>query len=179
MSSPASSRNTAAPVVESPAISARCTGAAPRQRGSSEKCRLIQPEAGRGEQRLADQAAVGDDDAEVGAIREQRRGRVVVEAGRVQHRQAELERAGLHRRGREHAAAPLRRGRARHHADDLVRPAASASSEGTAATGVPAKSSRMSSLPIGAVQPRRRGIATRSTSQDEIASQDERRLSSC
>ena len=27
----------------SPAISARCTGAAPRHRGSSEKCRLIQP----------------------------------------------------------------------------------------------------------------------------------------
>ena len=31
------------PVTASPAMSACCTGAAPRQRGSSEKCRLIQP----------------------------------------------------------------------------------------------------------------------------------------
>ena len=36
-------RNVVAPVTSSPAQMARCTGAAPRQAGSSEKCRLTQP----------------------------------------------------------------------------------------------------------------------------------------
>ena len=36
-------RNVVAPVTSSPAQSARCTGAAPRQAGSSEKCRFTQP----------------------------------------------------------------------------------------------------------------------------------------
>ena len=42
-SSSGTSRNTDAPVRASPAMSACCTGAAPRHAGSSEKCRLIQP----------------------------------------------------------------------------------------------------------------------------------------
>src|SRR5512144_1511618 len=40
-------RNVVAPVTSSPAMRARCTGAAPRQAGSSEKCRFTQPCAGR------------------------------------------------------------------------------------------------------------------------------------
>ncbi len=43
VSSPSSMRNVVAPVTSSPAITARCTGAAPRQAGSSEKWRLTQP----------------------------------------------------------------------------------------------------------------------------------------
>ena len=39
-------RNVVAPVMVSPAAIAACTGAAPRQAGSSEKCRLIQPRGG-------------------------------------------------------------------------------------------------------------------------------------
>ena len=46
VSSPSSSRNVVAPVTSSPAMIARCTGAAPRQAGSSEKCRLTQPTRG-------------------------------------------------------------------------------------------------------------------------------------
>ena len=45
-SSSATSWKTVAPVTSSPAMIARCTGAAPRQRGKSEKCRLIQPRRG-------------------------------------------------------------------------------------------------------------------------------------
>ena len=47
VSSPASSRKVEAPVSSSPAMIACCTGAAPRQAGSSEKCRLTQPWRGR------------------------------------------------------------------------------------------------------------------------------------
>ena len=43
VSRPSSSTKAVAPVVSSPASSACCTGAAPRQAGSSEKCRLTQP----------------------------------------------------------------------------------------------------------------------------------------
>ena len=39
-------RKVDAPVTASPAMIACCTGAAPRQAGSSEKCRLIQPSRG-------------------------------------------------------------------------------------------------------------------------------------
>ena len=46
VSSPASSSKVVAPVMSSPCRIACCTGAAPRQAGSSEKCRLIQPRRG-------------------------------------------------------------------------------------------------------------------------------------
>ena len=46
VSSPASSRKVVAPVKASPARTAACTGAAPRQAGSREKCRLTQPWVG-------------------------------------------------------------------------------------------------------------------------------------
>ena len=39
-------RNVVAPVTSSPAQIACCTGAAPRQAGSTEKCRLTQPCSG-------------------------------------------------------------------------------------------------------------------------------------
>jgi hypothetical protein len=45
-SSSGTMRNVVAPVMASPAHTACCTGAAPRQAGSSEKCRLTQPYAG-------------------------------------------------------------------------------------------------------------------------------------
>ena len=43
VSIPSSRTNVVAPIIESPAMSARCTGAAPRHCGSNEKCRLIHP----------------------------------------------------------------------------------------------------------------------------------------
>ena len=46
VSRPASSRNVEAPDTSSPAMIACCTGAAPRQAGSTEKCRLTQPWVG-------------------------------------------------------------------------------------------------------------------------------------
>ena len=48
---------------------ARWIGAAPRQRGSSEACRLRQPWRGRVEDRLRQDQAVGDDDGDIGAER--------------------------------------------------------------------------------------------------------------
>ena len=46
VSMPGSSRKVLAPVMSSPARIAACTGDAPRQAGSSEKCRFTQPCAG-------------------------------------------------------------------------------------------------------------------------------------
>ena len=53
------------PVSRSPARIARSIGAAPRQRGSSEACRLTQPSRGRVEHRARQQQAVGADHREV------------------------------------------------------------------------------------------------------------------
>ena len=106
----------------SPAISACCTGAAPRQAGSSEKCRLIQPWRGRREQRLPHQPAVGDDDAEVGAQGG--------DAAAWRRRPVERPRSRgcraarpprRHRRRREHPLAAERRRRTRDRGDDVVR----------------------------------------------------------
>ena len=63
VSRPASSWNTLAPVTSSPCSTACCTGAAPRQAGSSEKCRLTQPCAGDLQRGRRHQRAVGDDRA--------------------------------------------------------------------------------------------------------------------
>ena len=46
VSMPSSSRKVVAPVISSPARIAAWTGAAPRQAGSSEKCRFTQPNSG-------------------------------------------------------------------------------------------------------------------------------------
>ncbi len=55
------------PVSVSPAMIARWIGAAPRQRGSSEACRLRQPSRGRIENGLRQDHAVGDDHGGIGA----------------------------------------------------------------------------------------------------------------
>ena len=57
------------PVSVSPARIARSTGAAPRQRGSSEKCRFTNPCGQRFEQRDREQLPERDDDSELGAAR--------------------------------------------------------------------------------------------------------------
>ena len=49
-------RKVVAPVVSSPARTACCTGAAPRQAGSSEKCRFTQPLAGMSSTRCGNKA---------------------------------------------------------------------------------------------------------------------------
>ena len=60
-------RNVDAPVISSPCRIACCTGAAPRQAGSSEKCRLIQPCCRHVERGRRQQRAVRDDRAAVDA----------------------------------------------------------------------------------------------------------------
>ena len=51
---------------------ARWIGAAPRQRGSSEACRLRQPSGRRVEDRLRQDHAVGDDHRGIGVVRAKR-----------------------------------------------------------------------------------------------------------
>ena len=90
-SSPATMRKVVAPVTSSPAQIACCTGAAPRQAGSSEKCRLTQPCGGIASAESGQQGAVGDDRA---AVRAQL-GELRLEVGlagmaRLQHRHVEL-----------------------------------------------------------------------------------------
>ena len=113
VSRPSSSTKVVAPVTSSPAISARCTGAAPRQAGSSEKCRLTQPCGGHVERGARHEGAVGDDRAAVGGELGEPREEVGVARGRRgQHLDAVLERHLLDRRGREACgrARPGRRG---------------------------------------------------------------------
>ena len=57
------------PVSVSPARIARSTGAAPRQRGSSEKCTFTKPGRERVEQRRREELTERDDDAELGTRR--------------------------------------------------------------------------------------------------------------
>ena len=76
-------RMTVAAVSASPAMMARWIGAAPRQRGSAEACRLRQPSRGRRQHGLRQDQAVGDDDADVGAMGRERTGlRLGLQAGR-------------------------------------------------------------------------------------------------
>ena len=89
VSSPASSAMMHTPVSVSPASIARSTGAAPRHRGSSEKCTFTNPPRQRVEQRLREDLAEGDDHAELGARRRRPRrspratGRACAPAGRA------------------------------------------------------------------------------------------------
>ena len=68
VSRPFSIRMTMTAVSVSPAMIARWIGAAPRQRGSLEACRLKQPKR-RFEHRRRQDEAVGDDDGDIGAQR--------------------------------------------------------------------------------------------------------------
>ncbi len=61
-------RKVDAPVTSSPAITACCTGAAPRQAGSSEKCRLTQPRAGTSSATLGSSAPYATTGQQSGAI---------------------------------------------------------------------------------------------------------------
>ncbi len=66
-SSASTIRNVVAPVTSSPAQMLCWTGAAPRQLGSAEKCRLTQPCGGIARTVRGEQGAVGDDRAAVGS----------------------------------------------------------------------------------------------------------------
>ena len=93
-------------MTSSPAMTACCTGAAPRQAGSSEKCRLTQPCRGMSSARLRDQRAVGHHRAGVGRELAQPVEEVGVArtVGR-QHLDAELLGALAHRRLHDAPAA--------------------------------------------------------------------------
>ena len=62
-------RMTMAAVAVSPAMIARWIGAAPRQRGKAEACRLRQPWRGASRTGLGRMQAVGDDHRNVGRMR--------------------------------------------------------------------------------------------------------------
>ena len=66
VSSPSSIFMMVTPLSASPAMMARLIGAAPRQRGSSEACRLKQPSARRLQNRLGQDQPVGDDHRRIG-----------------------------------------------------------------------------------------------------------------
>ncbi len=111
MSSPASRAITAAPVTVSPLRIDHSTGAAPRQRGSSEKWRFT---IGHGVEDVGlDQPAEGHHHAELGAGVDH-----VVDP--VRHGQAEVEGCGLHRAGHEGAAPSTAAVGLADHQDDIV-----------------------------------------------------------
>ena len=139
-------RKVVAPVTSSPAQIACWTGAAPRQAGSTEKCRLTQPCARDVEGALRQQRAVGDDRAAVGRQVAQRGLEVgVARVVGLEHRQRRAPR----RAGATGLATSLRprpdgRVGTGDDADELVAGwPRSASREGTATSGVPAKTTRI------------------------------------
>ena len=97
-------RKTLIPVSRSPARMARSIGAAPRQRGSSEACRLTQPRRGASRMGLGQEQAVGADDGEVGA----EGGELPLRLGVLQRaRRADLEAQALGRVVDGRAAEPV------------------------------------------------------------------------
>ncbi len=157
----------AAPVISSPCSTACCTGAAPRQAGSSEKWRLTQPWTGDVERRLRQQRAVGDHRAAVGRdLPQPVEERGVAGLRGLQHLDARLGGELGDRAGMELAAAPRLGVGPGHHGDHLVgrRPA------GPAATGArsrecPRRRDAPRWPPAGGVRARtgRRGPTARST----------------
>src|SRR5215218_7572170 len=119
-------RKVVAPVIWSPARMACCTGAAPRQAGSSEKCRLIHPYAGMSRTRCGSSAPYATTGQQSGAI----------SASRVTKSSS---------RGRNGLRVSIPSSAARSATGLAVsffpRPLG-ASSEGTATSGVPAKTIR-------------------------------------
>ena len=144
VSSPASIAMIETPVSASPAMIARWIGAAPRQRGSSEAWMLRQPRAGAASTARRQDQPVGDDHRHLGPERgEGRLPRRLAQARRRPHRQPERlgprlrpGSAAAAARARPAAAAGCRRRRPR------ARRPTSASSAGTAKSGVPMKTSR-------------------------------------
>ena len=139
------------PVRSSPARIARSTGAAPRQRGSSEKWTFTHPTCGHREHVGRQDRAVGDDDDRVRSERREPLGLARADASVARRRSRARPRPTLHRRGFDAQPAPSRFVRTRVRRDHVVR-AASARRVGTAASGVPMKTTR-----IDALQTRRRG----------------------
>ena len=108
-------------VTSSPAMIARCTGAAPRQAGSTEKCRLTQPCGGHVQQRRRDQGAVGDDRRGVDRELAQPRLELLVpRALRREDLEPGLQGARLDGARRRGSAAPRAARRAREDRDHLV-----------------------------------------------------------
>ncbi len=96
VSSPSSSRITQTPVCASPASIARSTGAAPRQRGSSEKCTFTNPYRVASSSANGQQLPEGDHDAQIGLERAHLVRDLPGPLGRP-HEQVELHRRGLDR----------------------------------------------------------------------------------
>ena len=90
VSSPASSCITHTPVSASPARIARSTGAAPRQRGSSEKCTFTKPSGSASSSATGQQLAERDDDAELARPTRARRRRPRAPSPGVRTGEAEL-----------------------------------------------------------------------------------------
>ena len=134
-------RKVEAPVTSSPASSACCTGAAPRQAGSSEKCRLTQPCRGMSSAARGNSAPYATTGQQSGASRAAGRGTPGRAAGGRQDStpaRRELPRPARRQR------APAAGGRVGpgDDGDDLVAVAAAApAGSAAAAAGVPAKTS--------------------------------------
>ncbi len=112
VSSPSSICITMTPVSASPAMMARWIGAAPRQRGSSDPCRLKQPRRGDFEHAQRKDQSVGNDDGSIEfESRERRLFRYVLEGTRRPHLDAGGLGERMHRRFhfREPAAFRARR----------------------------------------------------------------------
>ena len=121
VSRPSSMRNVVAPVISSPAMTACWTGAAPRQAGRSEKCRLIQPMPRDVEGRPREQRSVGHDGDRVEIESPQRDlERLLPRVPRVEHREAGGEGALLDRAGAQRPPTAGGRVGAGDDGDDLV-----------------------------------------------------------
>ena len=102
VSSPSSILITITPVSASPAMIARLIGAAPRQRGSSEACRLKAPSGHASRIAFGRIKPVGDDDRHVRAVAARNALRVpAAQGGGREHRQGEAARLALDRAWRE------------------------------------------------------------------------------
>ena len=141
-------RITWTPVTASPAMIARWIGAAPRQRGSSEACRLKQPSRGASSTSRWQDLAVGDHHGGVEVERrEGRRSRPgrFIEAG-VRTGRPRLSAKAWTGEGCQLLAAPARAGRLGIDGRDLVARRDQLGQGGTAKSGVPMKARRMGGL---------------------------------
>ena len=148
VSRPSSRTKVVAPVTSSPAMTARCTGAAPRHAGSSEKCRFTQPCTGTSSAARGTSAPYATTGQQSGAIAVRRsrksgsRGVGGVSTSRPCSSATSLTGEGARVRPR-----PLRAsGRVTTATTSWLEPRR-ARSEGTAVSGVPARTRRTQRLP--------------------------------
>src|SRR5215469_16979851 len=155
-SSSATIRNVLAPVTSSPRRMACCTGAAPRQAGSKEKCRLTQPSRGMSRARCgisAPYAVTGQQSAAISPSRVRKSaspGLAGLSTSMPADRARSATGLGATCKPRP-AGASGRVTTAATSCLDFSKP----SSEGTAAAGVPAKTSRIRSVRLPAHRVRR------------------------